>query len=521
MPLNVRAARPLTLIIALVMIAAACGGPSQSPSGAPSGTPGNTPGEQSPSATAGEESPSATAGEESPSATAGEESPSATAGEESPSATAGGSPGAGSSPPAGLTGDLFAYGVAYTEGADEIATERIDFFTELNPEVNATYSESGFDEAGFLTALDTDQPPDVVRMDTALLGTYVARGVLAPVDDCLAQYGIDPAATFYEAVHTQATIDGQMYGVPEFMTTMNWLVNESAFADASLDAATFDWSDWDAIRSANEATLQTEGGVTALGIDPKVPEFLPLWAKANGADLLSEDGLTAQLDQPQVVEALQLAVDLIEAHGGASAFLDFRNTWDFFGEANQFASDQVAAHPMEQWYLNVLAGSSPDADTLASPFVDRQGNGLTMATGSSLAITTAALNPEAACGFVVALTHQDAWIRAAEERVRLRTESGEANTGVFTANIPANDRIFSEVVPVSEIPAPWGDNVQVYLDNWANAFAIPASPAYAAIFFGNESIVATAVARALEGEDPQTVLTEANQEAQAAIDDAQ
>mgnify|MGYP006182844913 CR=1 FL=1 len=46
-----------------------------------------------------------------------------------------------------------------------------------------------------------------------------------------------------------------------------------------------------------------------------------------------------------------------------------------------------------------------------------------MATGGSLAITTAALNPEAACGFVVALTHQDAWVRAAEERVaRLRDE---------------------------------------------------------------------------------------------------
>jgi multiple sugar transport system substrate-binding protein len=251
-----------------------------------------------------------------------------------------------------------------------------------------------------------------------------------------------------------------------------------------------------------------------------VPEFLPLWAKANGADMLSEDGMTAQLDQPQVVEALQLAVDLIEAHGGASGFLDFRTTWDFFGEANQFATDLVAAHPMEQWYLNVLAGSSPDADTLAVPFVDTEGNGLTLATGSSLAIAASAQNPDAACAFIVALTHEEAWIRAAEERVRLREESGEANTGVFIANRSATERIFSEVIPVEEIPSPWGENVQVYLDNWENAFAIPASPAYASIFFGDESIVAQAVARAQEGEDVQTVLTEANEEAQAAIDEA-
>jgi multiple sugar transport system substrate-binding protein len=356
-------------------------------------------------------------------------------------------------------------------------------------------------------------------MDTALLGTYVARGVLAPVDDCMAQYGVDPG-NIYDAVREQATIDGQMYGIPEFMTTMNWLINESAFTDAGLDPATFDWADWDAIRQANEATAKADGEITALGIDPKVPEFLPLWAKAAGADMLSEDGMTAQLDQPGAVEALQLAVDLVGAHGSASAFNDFRTTWDFFGENNQFATDLVAAHPMEQWYLNVLAGSSPDADTMAAPFVDRDGNGLTMATGSSLAITASARNPEAACAFIVTLTHEEAWVRAAEERRELAEAEGESNTGVFIANRSATERIFSEIAPPEEIPAPWGENAQVYLDNWENAFAIPASPAYASIFFGNESIVAQAVARALEGEDPQTVLTEANEDAQAAIDEA-
>jgi multiple sugar transport system substrate-binding protein len=509
----------VVLFSSIIIIVTACGGPAATgtPVASPpaAGTPGVTPAGESPAMTEGGESP-AMSPEGSPAETAAGESPGETAAGESP---AGESPVAGASPPTGATGDLFGFGIQYQEGADEIATERIDFFTELNPDVNPTYSETGFDEAAFLTALQTDQPPDVIRMDTALLGTYVARGVLAPVDDCMAQYGVDPA-NIYDAVREQATIDGQMYGIPEFMTTMNWLINESAFTDAGLDAATFDFSDWDAIREANQATLKADGEITALGIDPKVPEFLPLWAKANGADMLSEDGMTAQLDQPQVVEALQLAVDLIEAHGGASGFLDFRTTWDFFGEANQFATDLVAAHPMEQWYLNVLAGSSPDADTLAVPFVDTEGNGLTLATGSSLAIAASAQNPDAACAFIVALTHEEAWIRAAEERVRLREESGEANTGVFIANRSATERIFSEVIPVEEIPSPWGENVQVYLDNWENAFAIPASPAYASIFFGDESIVAQAVARAQEGEDVQTVLTEANQEAQAAIDEA-
>ncbi len=488
-------ARLLPLAAATLLVVAACAAPGESPA------PG-TPGQPTPAGTPAE-TPAGTPGE----------TPAGT-----PGVTPGETPTGDGEVPSGASGDLFAFGVTYAD-ADEIGKVRIDFFNERNPDVNLEVSESGFDEAAFLTQLQTDQPPDVVRMDTHLLATYVARGVLQPLDDCLSQHGID-AGKFYDAPMNLATIDGQLYGVPEFMTTMNWLVNESAFTDANLDPATFDFSDWDAIRQANQATMQVNGGISALGIDPKVPEFFPLWAKANGVDLVTEDGMTAQLDQPGAVEALQLAVDLIEAHGGPNPFLDFRTTWDFFGANNQFANDQVAAHPMEQWYLNVLAGNSPEADVIARPFVDRQGNGLTFATGSSIAIPTAARNFDAACIFALTVTHEEAWVAAAQERKRIRDESGAANTGVFTANETANDRIFSEVVPPDQMPAPWGEAVQVYLDNWANAFALPPSPANARIFQGNDSIVAQAVARALEGEDPQTVLTEANEEAQQAIDQA-
>jgi multiple sugar transport system substrate-binding protein len=51
---------------------------------------------------------------------------------------------------------------------------------------------------------------------------------------------------------------------------------------------------------------------------------------------------------------------------------------------------------MEDWYLNVLAESSPDVDITVTPFKDRQGNPLTFATGSAWAIPKGAKNPDAA-----------------------------------------------------------------------------------------------------------------------------
>jgi hypothetical protein len=58
------------------------------------------------------------------------------------------------------------------------------------------------------------------------------------------------------------------------------------------------------------------------------------------------------------------------------------------------------------------------------------------------------------------------------------------------------------------------------LDNSANALALPPSPGNVEIFFGDNSIVSQAVARALNGEDVQAVLDDANQQAQQAIDSA-
>jgi multiple sugar transport system substrate-binding protein len=417
------------------------------------------------------------------------------------------------------SGDIFAFGVNRAE-ADEIATERIEYFEELYPDVTLSVSESGFTAEGFLASLASDDPPDVVRMDRNLIPTYVARDTLMPLDECFERTGFDPTL-YYESTMSEVTVDGQMYAVPEAMDTRNWLINTAAFEEADLNVEEFDFSDWDAIRAANEALVRRDGEtLTRIGLDPKIPEFFALWAKANGVDLVSADGLTSQLEDPAVAEALQFTVDLINAQGGRDPFLSFRGTWDFFGAENQFATDKVGAHPMEQWYLNVIAESSPEAPITVKPFLDREGNPITLQGGSGLAITDVAPNPDGACAFVTAMAATEAWTRAVEERIRLSEEEGGINTGTFPANREANEIIFSDMIDVEALPETFGGAVRAVLDNQENAFAFPPSPANVTIFFGDTSIVATAVARVLDGEDAATVLAEADEEAQAAIDQA-
>ena len=176
-------------------------------------------------------------------------------------------------------------------------------------------------------------------------------------------------------------------------------LNEGLLKKAGLTADQVNLADWAALPALNAKLASVSGGrLDRIGIDPKIPEFLPMWAKANGVDMLSADGRTAKLDDPKVIEALTTGVNLIRQQGGWGAFKSFRDTFDFFGAQNPLSKNQIVAWPMEEWFLNQAAKNSPTAELVVKPFVDRQGKPLTQSARPQY--TKGAKNPEAACTFV-------------------------------------------------------------------------------------------------------------------------
>ena len=432
--------------------------------------------------------------------------------------TAGGGSQPASGPPASLEplkaeGKLFAYGFAYKTG-DIIAKTRADVFKDAYPDVDVTWSESGFEDQKFLTALASSDKPDVVNMPRNKIGTYVAQGVLDPISDCVSKTGFD-TNVFYEAARNDVTVDGQMYAFPEFYNTRNWIINNKAFEDAGIDPDSLDFSDWDAIAAANEKLVKKNGDkISRIGIDPKIPEFLPLWVKANGGAVMSDDGLTSQLDSQQVIDAVKYTTDLVKAQGDPTKWLDFRNTWDFFGGKNQVASDQIGAWPMEQWYLNVLAQNSPDVDITVKPFLTKDGQPITLEDGNSWAIVHDTDNPDAACALVSTMVATDTWVAAAKARQEDAEKNNKPQTGVYSGNQEADQIIFDKYVDLSDMPV-FEAAVKAVLDNQANAFGWPPSPGAA----GFQQAMTDGVNRALSGgATPEDAMAQAQQEAQDAID---
>jgi multiple sugar transport system substrate-binding protein len=460
--------------------------------------------------------------------------PSASAGPSGAGASsgAGGGPsaGTGSVAPPSLSGTL-QIGAKYGckpapctpsgEGvADEIAYTRYNVFAKQYPDLTLNFTEKDFDAQTFLTAVAAHNPPDVVRMDRGIIGTYVAEGALDPIDECISKFGIDMSQYRKPAVDS-LTVDGKVYGVPEFYDSRIILVNESVLQDAGLTDADIDTSNWDKLAETNKKLLKTDNGkVTRIGFDPKLPEFLPLWAKANGASIISDDGKTAQLNDPKVVEALQYAVSLITAHGTGPDFFDFRGNGpggvDFFGPNNQFKADTLGAMPMEEWYLNVLANNTPDEKVGFVPFKDRQGNDISFSGGSAWVIPAEAKNKDAACEFMRVITLPETWYAAAKVRADKRKADGEAFTGVYTANTVADQKIFSDLV-TKETAGAYYDGVQLVLQTADVAFSLPPNPAAEEF----QTIWQNAVNDVInKGTDPNQALTQANQDAQDAIDSA-
>ncbi len=397
---------------------------------------------------------------------------------------------------------------------DELGTTRMELAEEALGDVDVNMVEGGFDVQQFLSAVASGEPPELIYAPRDQIGSLAARGAILPLDRCIEGEGIDTSA-FVQPALDQVTLDGQVYGIPEFNTVQLTMANADLLDQAGLSIEDVNGSSWEAISAATEALMKEEGGkVSVIGYDSKLPEFLPLWAKANGVDLISEDGRTAQLDDPAVLEALTWAVSIYDAQGGFAAVKAYRDAADFFGEGNQFATNTLGAMPFEQWYVNVLSDVSPDAPMAFDTVKDRQGATLAYSTGSAWALPAGSGNPQAACRWARAMTTVDAWEAAANARLELRNEEGKPFTGVLTGNAEADKLIQGMVTSGGE---PWDTAVAMMYEANENTFALPANPADAEF----KTALQDAVNSVLNGQaSPEDALASAQTAAQSALDEA-
>ncbi len=397
---------------------------------------------------------------------------------------------------------------------DDVATTLTNYATrQLGSGVEVENPRGGFNDQAFLTMLASRNVPDVMWVGRDRIATYAARGALQPLNSCIRSQRID-LKQYRKAALNEVTFGGRVYALPAFTNQRTIIVNNAVASQAGVKVSDITTRNLKKLSQVNRRLLRTEGGrVTRIGFDPKIPEFFPMWVKRFGGNIVSKNGLRAQLNSKPAVDALTYTVSLIRAHGGWDRFKAFRDTQNLFGRNNPWAENQVGATPFESFIYNVIANNSPNVNITAKYFEDKNGRPITDFSGNGWAIPRGARDPDLACRWAKAMTSVPAWVAAARNRVEIRQRSGEAFTGLYTANARADAQILRNVYkPMGK--RQFDRAVRLLYRAPRFAFAVPPSPAS----FEIRQAMTDAVNRVLNGQQsPRAALTQADREAQAAI----
>jgi len=169
----------------------------------------------------------------------------------------------------------------------------LQIFTQKNgTKVDPQFS--GYD--GYFNKLNTEfaggNPPDLFQMDTALVSTYAAKGVLTDLGSFIPNtIHMD---TLYSAVRGAGVVDGKTYGVPSGSGYAPVLYDKTTFEQAKIPVPTDTWT-WDDFgRIAGELSkAMGEGKYGALDASKDDSGALQPWLRQRGKDLYNAEGKLA------------------------------------------------------------------------------------------------------------------------------------------------------------------------------------------------------------------------------------
>lgn len=321
------------------------------------------------------------------------------------------------------------------DSADDVGKARLAYANGLLKKAGAKVQldQTAFDAQKFATRSASGRVPDVVQMSSQFVTTYAAQGLIMPLEKCYSLYGVNARKYFYPQVAADVTWNDKLWGVPQFYQPPAILVDRRVTGPAGVSADDLDVSNQARLLAAVKKMTTFQGSdPSRIGFDPQGVAKAGLWMLSFGGRLVDGDGKPT-LDDANNAKAIDFLKQIYDAQGGYAKAKGFIDSFDVFGDGNQFVKDQVGAEIFDQWYVNVLAGYADGVSLQAVPFRDQQGRPFTVQSGQAFVIPVKAKNPSAACRWVMDVTSRRAWEAAAQARqATLDKSGGSINTGLFT-----------------------------------------------------------------------------------------
>ncbi|MDP9365854.1 MAG: ABC transporter substrate-binding protein, partial [Chloroflexota bacterium] len=349
--------------------------------------------------------------------------------------------------PAQVSGTLVSWGYG-TE--NPVAAARVDAFKAAYPNVDLQV-DPVLEDQKLLTAVASDTVPDLLWLDRFATAGWASREVFTPLADFVERDGYD-TGRFYESAVNEASYEGQLYGIPGGMDLRVLYVNLDALAEAGVDPASLDTSNWDQLNELGAQLVRRNGDqVQRWGFDNKLKSgYIYLWGTGNGGSFMNDDGTETTFDDPKIIEALTWGAKTFDDQGGYQSYDAFSST--FQGD-EQFARGQVAMTLYENWMLGIAARVAPQLNFRVLPIRPRgTGDGIASFTGGrAWYIPQGAKNPEAAWEFIKFMHTDETWLLAANALKAQRQAEGQpfipTMTGSRTADQVQLDQVYEPFSP--------------------------------------------------------------------------
>lgn len=190
----------------------------------------------------------------------------------------------------------------------ELTTQMLEKFQEENPDIEVVMDYSDWD--GYWTKLPAQvaggQTPDVFQMDYAKLAQYVENGVMAPLDDYVADGSLD-LSNVAQSVIDSGSIDGKLYAVSTGTNAPVMLYRKDILDDLGIELPMNPtMSEYtDISKKVYEATGLRDTFVTSGSADT-----LRFRLRNYGMNLYNDDASALGFDDPKyIVDMWQLALD--------------------------------------------------------------------------------------------------------------------------------------------------------------------------------------------------------------------
>jgi multiple sugar transport system substrate-binding protein len=262
---------------------------------------------------------------------------------------------------------------------------------------------SPVDDEKVLAALSGSEPPDVLVLGGPdQVSTWVAEGLLTPLDDVIVSSGID-VGDIYPAMLDQGKYLGKQYALPWGSDTYALYWNKDLFEEAGLDPEKPPQTLEEMAEMADKLTKQeADGTITQLGF---IPDFswghMDQYASMFGGYFVNEDGTKVLLTSDPVLDALKWEQQFYTKYGPEEVDRFVSSFGDYDSAEHGFMAGKVGMMVDGEWMTgdNFIGGLAPDLWYGVAPLPYPEGHperaGTNLVQGTVVVIPSGVKNPEA------------------------------------------------------------------------------------------------------------------------------